>query len=194
MMHIKLFSFFAVIVFVVGNLLFTGCLIIDRNMKKLLLLFLLTLSYSYSKAQVSYGDNFLVDYNVKINLSTENGSPYLTLILTSERLKMSDTPKLLLRLMDDSVISLEGYLLDSSKKSEGAYIIGNIALDVNYNVTEAKFPISKEQVESLSSGVKKLRLNTSPKFHEKEWRKDKTGKKLYNKYLESSSNSFEDGF
>ena len=107
---------------------------------------------------------------------------------------MSDTPKLLLRLMDDSVISLEGYLLDSSNKSEGAYIIGNIAVDVNYKVTEAKFPISKEQVESLSYGVKKLRLNTSRSFHEKEWRKDKIGKKLYNKYLESSSNSFEDGF
>jgi len=43
------------------------------------------------KAQVSYGDNFFVDYNVKINLSTENDSIFLTLIITSERLKISDS-------------------------------------------------------------------------------------------------------
>lgn len=42
--------------------------------------------------------------------------------------------------------------------------------------------------------MKKLRLNTSPKFHEKEWSCDKIGKKLFNAYLRSSSNSFEDGF
>ena len=163
-------------------------------MKKVLLIFIIACSCLSGKAQVSYGDNFLVDYNVKINLSTENDSIFLTLMLTSERLKMSDNPKLLLRLMDDSVMSLDGYMLGSTNKSEGAVMIGNTAVAINHYVTEAKYPISKEQVESLSKGIKKLRLNTSPKFHEKEWRKDKIGKILYKKYKESSSNSFEDGF
>lgn len=163
-------------------------------MKKILLILLLTVSYSYSRAQVSYGDNFFVDYNVKINLSTENDSTFLTVIFTSERLKMSDNPKLLLRLIDDSVISLDGHMLSSSNKSDGAVMIGYTAVAINHYVTEAKFPITREQAESLSKGVKKLRLNTSPKFHEKEWRKDKIGKILYKKYMESSSNSFEDGF
>ena len=163
-------------------------------MKKVLLIFIIDCFCLSGKAQVSYGDNFLVDYNVKINLSTENDSIFLTLMLTSERLKMSDNPKLLLRLMDDSVMSLDGYMLGSTNKSEGAVMIGNTAVAINHYVTEAKFPISKEQVESLSKGIKKLRLNTSPKFHEKEWRKDKIGKILYKKYKESSSNSFEDGF
>lgn len=163
-------------------------------MKKVLLIFIIACFCLSGKAQVSYGDNFLVDYNVKINLSTENDSIFLTLMLTSERLKMSDNPKLLLRLMDDSVMSLDGYMLGSTNKSEGAVMIGNTAVAINHYVTEAKFPISKEQVVSLSKGIKKLRLNTSPKFHEKEWRKDKIGKILYKKYKESSSNSFEDGF
>lgn len=163
-------------------------------MKRLLLLLLMFSSYLYGKAQVSYGDNFFVDYNVKINLSTENDSTYLTLIFTSENLKMSDSPKLLLRLMDDTVISLDGYMLSTSNKNEGAVMIGHTAVAINHYVTEAKFPISKEQVEGLSKGVKKLRLNTSPKFHEKEWRRDKIGKKLYAKYKESSPNSFEDNF
>lgn len=163
-------------------------------MKKVLLLLMITCSCLSGKAQVSYGDNFFVDYNVKINLSTENDSIFLTLILTSERLKMSDSPKLLLRLMDDSVISLDGYMLGATNKSEGAVMIGYTAVAINHYVTEAKFPISKDLVDKLSKGVKKLRLNTSPNFHEKEWRKDKIGKKLYEKYKKCSGNSFEDGF
>jgi hypothetical protein len=163
-------------------------------MKKVLLILIIACSCLSGKAQVSYGDNFFVDYNVKINLSTENDSIFLTLVLTSERLKMSDNPKLLLRLMDNSVISLDGYMLGATNKSEGAVMIGYTAVAINHYVTEAKFPISKNQVDTLSKGVKKLRLNTSPKFHEKEWKKDKIGKVLYNKYIESSSNSFEDGF
>ncbi len=163
-------------------------------MRKLLLLLLIAFSYSYCKAQVSYGDNFLVDYNVKINLSIENDSTFLTLILTSERLRMSDNPKMLLRLMDDEVILLDGHMLVSTNKSEGAVMIGNTAVAINHYVTEAKFPIAKEQIEQFSKGIKKLRLNTSPKFHEKEWRRDKIGKKLFAKYKESSANSFEDNF
>lgn len=104
------------------------------------------------------------------------------------------SPKLLLRLMDDSVLSLDGYMLGSTNKSEGAVMIGNTAVAINHFITEAKFPITKDQIEQFSKGIKKLRLNTSPKYHEKEWRKDKIGKKLFAKYKESSSNSFEDNF
>ena len=163
-------------------------------MRCLLIILLTVLPFITGKAQVSYGDNFLVDYNVKINLSTENDSTFLTLILTSERLKMSDSPKLLLRFMDDSVLSLDGYMQGSTNKSGGAVMIGNTAVAINHFITEAKFPITKDQIEQFSKGIKKLRLNTSPKYHEKEWRKDKIGKKLFAKYKESSSNSFEDNF
>lgn len=163
-------------------------------MKKIFLsLCLLALSL-ITNAQVSYGDNFLVDYNVKINVSTENDSTFLTLIITSERLKMSDSPKLLLRLMDDTLFSLDGSLLSTSNKSEGAVMVGYTAVAINHFITEAKFPIAKDQIEQFSKGIKKLRLNTSPKYHEKEWKKDKIGKKLFAKYKESSGNSFEDNF
>ncbi len=145
-------------------------------------------------AQVSYGDNFFVDYNVKINVSAENDSTFLTLIITSGRLKFSDRPKLLLRLMDDSVISLDGIILSASNKSEGAVMIGYTAVAISHYITEAKFPITKDQIEQFSKGIKKLRLNTSPEYHEKEWCRDRIGKKLFAKYKESSANSFEDNF
>ena len=165
------------------------------NRLKIVFLSIILIMYAFSaNAQASYGDNFFVDYNVKINVSTENDSTFLTLIITSSRLKMSDSPKLLLRLMDDSVISLDGNLLSSSHKSEGAVMIGYTAVAINHFITEAKFPISKDQIEQFSKGIKKLRLNTSPQYHEKEWRKDKIGKVLFARYKESSANSFEDNF
>lgn len=163
-------------------------------MRSILITLFAVIPFIMGKAQASYGDLFLVDYNIKINVSTENDSIYLSLIMTSASQQMTDDPKLLLRLMDDTVISLDGRLISSTSKSDGAFMIGNIAVASNHFITEAKFPIAREQVESLSKGVKKLRLNTSPKYHEKEWRKDKIGKKLYEKYKESSANSFEDGF
>lgn len=82
-----------------------------NRFKKVILSISLMVFALTTYAQVSYGDNFFVDYNVKINVSTENDSTFLTLIITSERLKFSDRPKLLLRLMDDSVISLDGIIL-----------------------------------------------------------------------------------
>ena len=114
--------------------------------------------------------------------------------MTSENKKMADKPKLLLRFANDTMISLDGTLLSSTSQSDGAYMIGNVAIASNYFIKEAKFPLTKEQMELFKEGIKKLRLNTSPRFHEKEWRRDKIGKLLYKKYKESSGNSFEDNF
>lgn len=154
-------------------------------------LFCLTLC---AKAQVSYGDLFLVNYNMKIHVITENDSAFLYVVFTSEKNKINDTPKLLLRLMDDSIISLDGILLDSHIKSEGGVTVGSAYVANNHYVSEVKFPISKRDILHFQKGIRKLRLNTSPKYHEKEWRKDRIGHTLYLAYLNSSTNSFEDDF
>ena len=126
-----------------------------------------------ANAQVSYGDTFWGSYNMKINVSTENDFIFLNVIYTDEKRKLTDTPKLLLRLMDDSVISLEGVNMSSQSKSDGGVILYGVYVESNLFISEAKFPITKEQILLLEKGVKKLRLNTSPKFHEKEWSRDK---------------------
>lgn len=145
-------------------------------------------------AQVSYGSASWGTYNMKINVVTENNSIFLHTIFTSEKKKITDNPKLLLKLMDDTTISLEGVNLGSIQENDGGVVISGIIISDNRFISEAKFPISKEQITKFEKGIKKLRLNTSPKFHEKEWTTDKIGKKLYEAYLKSSSNSFEDGF
>ncbi|WP_288286182.1 hypothetical protein [uncultured Prevotella sp.] len=163
-------------------------------MKRILSMLLIVLSCTCTQAQVSYGDRAFGDGNIKINVSTEKDSVYLTFIITSWKYKMSDSPKVLFRLMNDEVISLDGKIIGSSIMNDGAVMVGYVAVSSNEYVTEAKFPIAKNQIEKFSKGIKKVRINTSPKYHEKEWRRDKIGKKLYAKYKESSSDSFEDNF
>ena len=54
------------------------------NQLKIVLLSVLLLVFSFSaNAQVNYGYNFFVDYNVKLDVSTENDSTFLTLIITT---------------------------------------------------------------------------------------------------------------
>lgn len=159
-----------------------------KHMKVILIVLLSVLSYSYSSAQVSFS-------GVKINVTTENDSIFLNVVYKSENKKLIETPKLLLRLMNDDVLMLDGKLLGVQNQTEGGLMLyGGVFISANGFVSEAKFYVTKEQMIKIGMGVKKFRLNTSPKYVEKEWIKDKIGMKLYNKYLESSSNSFQDGF
>ncbi len=163
-------------------------------MKKLVLLFISIIMSSALFAQVSYGDRSFGEGNFRYDISTENDSIFLKLTVISWKYYFSESPKMLIRLMDNSVISLEGFLIASSEKNSGSVIVGNVAVASNEYVSEAKFHISKNQIELFTKGIKKVRLSTSPKFHEKEWIRDKLGKKLYQQYKNSSSNSFEDNF
>lgn len=163
-------------------------------MKKWLVLLLFTTFLITSKAQVSYGDIILGNHNMKINVLTEKDSIYLIVVYADEKLKIVDTPRLLIRLMDDSVISLEGKMLGSQTKSDGGLVLHGIYIASNHFVSEAKFPITKDEILRFKQGVKKLRLNTSPKYHERKWKRDRIGKILYRSYIKSSSNSFEDNF
>ena len=146
------------------------------------------------KAQASYGDITWGSYNMKINVIIDNDSIFLNIVYTDGNRKLADAPKLLIKLMDDEVISLDGQLLGNMSKSNGGVVVSGIYVASNHFISEAKFPITKDQINLFSKGIKKLRLNTSPKYHEKEWKKDKIGKKHYESYIKSSSNSFEDVF
>ena len=55
----------------------------------------------------------------------------------------------------------------------------------DYHKEAAIFSLSYEQLLMIAKGVKKLRLDTQPKFFEKEWRNGKFGKQLYKDYQKS---------
>ena len=145
-------------------------------------------------AQATYGDITWGSYNMKINVITDNDSIFLSIIYTDGKHKIVDEPKLLIKLMDDEIIYLDGQLLSNMSKSDGGVVISGLYFASNYFISEAKFPITRKEIEHFSKGIKKIRLNTSPKYHEKEWKRDKIGKILYESFKKCSPNSFEDGF
>jgi hypothetical protein len=163
-------------------------------MKKLFIAIFLTLFSVNSFAQVKFGNGALGDYDVKINVETQNDSICLHMTYRDEHCKLAGAPKLLLKLFDDSIIELAGKNLSEVTKNEGGYVVSGVMFSENIYIADVNFPITKDQMESLKKGVKKIRINSSPKYREKEWENDKIGKKLYKDYEKSSSNSFQDNF
>ena len=146
------------------------------------------------KAQAKYGDIGWGNYEMTLNVVQEKDSFFLNVIYKDRKLKLVDSPKLLIKLMDDEVIYLDGQFISSTDKTEGGVMISGIFIQSSHIVNQALFPISVNQIEQFTKGIKKIRLNTSPRYHEKEWKKDKIGRILYEGYRKSSGNSFEDGF
>jgi len=167
----------------------------ETTMKRLLPILLLLLGCAYCSAEVKYsGSHRGYHYILTISIVKENGKAFLDVLSMDRRRTQIEEPKMLIKLMNDSVIALEGKLINSNVMSRGGVVVSNIMMEASYYVSEAKYPISPEQISQFGQGIKKLRLNTSPYIHEKEWKKDKIGKKLYEEYLNCSPNSFEDKF
>lgn len=101
------------------------------------------------KAQVSYGDITWGSYNMKINVITENDSVFLSIVYIDEKRKLVDEPKLLLKLMDDEVISLNGQLLGNISKSDGGVIISGFSL--NPTTSSAKQNSPSQKIRLISS-------------------------------------------
>ena len=163
----------------------------ETTMKRLLPILLLILGCAYCSAEVKYGG---MSYSMRMRITKENDEAFLNVRLQDLTKVMTESPKMLIKLMNDSIINLDGKILFTSQTNEGGVAVGNIVIEGGFIVSETKFPITPEQIKQIGLGVKKLRLNTSPNYHEKEWKKDKIGKKLYEEYLNCSPNSFEDQF
>lgn len=62
-------------------------------------------------------------------------------------------------------------------------ISGNIVIPITEISSTAQFRITPRQFEILNEGVAKIRLSMTPMNHERIFKKDKIGKKLYQFYL-----------
>ena len=67
-----------------------------------------------------------------------------------------------------------------------------MVIPITYIISTAQFEVSPEQFELLKDGIIKVRLTTTPIEHEREFKEDKIGKKLYEFYLDAQNK--EDNF
>ena len=91
-----------------------------------------------------------------------------------------------MRTFNDEVITLSGVVIGNGSQSAGI-VSGNIVIPVTEISSTAQFKVPPEQFESIKSGIAKVRLDTTPMNHERIFKKDKIGKKLYQFYLKAKS-------
>ena len=84
----------------------------------------------------------------------------------------------MIRNFSDEVLKLEGMHIGDGSETAGI-VAGNMVLPVTELSTTAQFPITPEQMEFLCNGVAKIRITAIPMNHERTFKKDKIGKKLY---------------
>ena len=90
-------------------------------------------------------------------------------------------PTMKIRTFSGKYLELKGTVIGNGSQSAGI-ISGNMVLPITEISSTAQFEITPQQFEILNEGVAKIRLSMTPMNHERTFKKDKIGKKLYQFY------------
>ena len=126
--------------------------------------------------------------SVEYTPSWQEGKPFLIVSVHSDRMKFVENPVLLFKTNNGETIKLEGRPLETYSSSSGI-VSGNMVIPIQGFITTAQFPITEEQIDQLGQGIIKVRISLIPINHERTFKKDKIGKKLFNAFYESKINN-----
>lgn len=118
---------------------------------------------------------------VRYSVAKQDSSYYIVVTIRSDRFQFLKETTMMIRNFSDEVLKLEGKYIGDGSETAGV-VVGNMVLPVTELSTTAMFPITPEQMQFLNSGIAKIRISAIPMNHERTFKKDKIGKKLY-KYL-----------
>ena len=136
-----------------------------------------TVGYTY-KALAAEG------CNMKYSVAKQDTAYYIIATVRSDRMTFLSEPTMKMRTFNDEVITLSGVVIGNGSQSAGI-VSGNIVIPVTEISSTAQFKVTPEQFESIKSGIAKVRLDMTPMNHERTFKKDKIGKKLYQFYLKA---------
>ena len=85
-----------------------------------------------------------------------------------------------------SVLTFSGKVIDNSSSSFGI-LSGSMMIPITGISSTAQFKVIPSEFEMLREGVAKIRLSMTPMNHERVFKKDKIGQKLYQLYLKVKS-------
>lgn len=130
-----------------------------------------TVSYTY-RALAAEG------CSVKYSVAKQNDSYFIIATVSSDRMIFLKESTMMVRTANGEVLKFNGELLDNGAISTGI-VSGNMVVPVSSIISTAQFRVTPEQFELLKDGIVKVRLSTTPIEHEREFKKDKIGKRLY---------------
>lgn len=124
--------------------------------------------------------------SMKYSITKQDSSYYVIATVRSERLNFLSEPTMKIRTFNDDVVSLKGVVIGSGSHSVGI-VSGGVVIPVTQITSTAQFSITSKEIEMLNKGVAKIRLSMTPNDHERTFKKDKIGKKLYQLYLKAKT-------
>jgi len=157
-------------------------------MKQLLIALFTFLTVAASAQDVGYTHKLLTSEGCRLKYSVvkQDSSYYIIANVRSERFCFLNEPTMKIRTFNDEVITLKGMVIGSGSQSAGI-ISGNIIIPVTEISSTAQFPVTTDEFEMLNNGISKIRLSMTPTDHERTFKKDKIGKKLYQFYLKAQA-------
>ena len=143
-----------------------------KTIKIILLLFCIILGINAKAQTVGYTYKALAaeGCNMKYSVAKQDRMNFLT------------KPTMKIRTFTGKYLELRGTVIGNGSQSAGV-ISGNIVIPITEISSTAQFRITPQQFEILNEGVAKIRLSMTPMNHERTFKKDKIGKKLYQFYL-----------
>lgn len=151
--------------------------------KNMLFLLCMCLGLIANAQTVGYTYKALAAEGCNMNYSVAKQDTIYSIVATvrSDRMTFLSEPTMKIRTFSGKYLELEGTVIGNGSQSAGI-ISGNVVIPVTEISSTAQFRITPQQFEILNEGVAKIRLSMTPMNHERTFKKDKIGKKLYQFY------------
>lgn len=159
-----------------------------NKLKLLLLAFFMLITLLTNAQIVGYTYKALAaeGCNIEYSVSKQGDKYSIVATVRSDRMVFLSNPTMKVRTFNDTILELPGVVIGGSE-SAGIVRRGNIVIPVTEIKSTAQFTITPEQFEVLKEGVAKIRLSMTPMNHERTFKKDKIGKKLYQFFLKEKT-------
>jgi len=159
-------------------------------MRSFLILLFLSIGINIEGQTVSYTYRPLAaeGCQMKYSVIKQDTTYYIVATVSSDRLMFIKQPVMLIKNYDGKVVKLEGDIISNGSESAGI-LVSNVMIPVTEINSTAQFKITPEQFEIIKNGIAKVRLSTIPIQHERTFKKDKIGKKLYKFYQKAQMKS-----
>ena len=154
-----------------------------NNIKILFCVFAFIISYQSNAQTVGYSYKALAaeGCNMKYSVAKQDTMYSIVATVRSDRMNFLSEPTMKIRTFSGKYLELKGTVIGNGSQSAGI-ISGNVVIPVTEISSTAQFWITPQQFEILNEGVAKIRLSMTPMNHERTFKKDKIGKKLYQLY------------
>lgn len=154
-----------------------------NNIKVIIYLTLLIICYQSSAQTVGYTYKALAaeGCNMKYCVAKQDTMYSIVATVRSDRMNFLSEPTMKIRTFSGNYLELKGTVIGNGSQSAGI-ISGNVVIPVTEISSTAQFQITPQQFEILNEGVDKINLSMTPMNHERTFKKDKIGKKLYQFY------------